>query len=442
MVHRIHHQILELELPREAGAIALQRRASRIFQEQVLPRLDAAFSRIAPTDRVVRIQELTVDLGNIGEAGWEEAFVEACVAQISQQVAECAFEVRPNQADNVENISREASSLEVLRFFLENGFMPWFASGMTVATLENDIQSADFTRISPAEKQRWRLFFQRNPAALKRLVWQFRAPFSTAFFASVLDIPETALAEVFRRATAAFHAVMTPQMRIRVLGNLLSADLQNVRQPADWSDVLAAVFSREMSDFKNPEKSKTHDEPEAIKRPATHMKPDVLEGIAVENAGLVILAAYLPTFFRKNELDLTAPENEALVFQAIHALHFMATGKTNPEEPSLILPKILCGLSLETPVPQDVELSSEIQSEVTNLLEAVIRNWSVLKSASPDGLRSGFLMRNGILTWQEDRQSWLLQVERLGQDLLLDHLPWTFGTVKLPWMEYFINTEW
>ncbi|MCC7246196.1 MAG: hypothetical protein IT269_10995, partial [Saprospiraceae bacterium] len=207
MVHRIHHQILELELPREAGAIALQRRASRIFQEQVLPRLDAAFSRIAPTDRVVRIQELTVDLGNIGEAGWEEAFVEACVSQISQQVAECAFEVRPNQAGNVENISREASSLEILRFFLENGFMPWFASGMTVATLENEIQAAismqegavqttTFTQqFSPAEKQRWRQFFQRNPAALKRLVWQFRAPFSMAIFASVLDIPETALAE-------------------------------------------------------------------------------------------------------------------------------------------------------------------------------------------------------------------------------------------------------
>ncbi|MCC7244078.1 MAG: hypothetical protein IT269_00245, partial [Saprospiraceae bacterium] len=252
----------------------------------------------------------------------------------------------------------------------------------------------------------------------------------------------TALAEAFRRAAAAFPAVITPQMRIRLLEKLLSADVQKIHQPADWPDVLAAVFSKEMSDFKNPEKSKTYDEPGAKKQSVPHMKPDVLNGIAVENAGLVILAAYLPAFFRKNGLDWSAPENEALVFQAIHALHFMATGKTNPEEPSLILPKILCGLPLETPVPQQVELSSEIQSEVTNLLEAVIRNWSVLKSASPDGLRSGFLTRKGILTWQEDRQSWLLQVERLGQDLLLDHLPWTFGTIKLPWMEYFINTEW
>ena len=92
-MHRIRRQILELELPREAGALALQGRVSRVFQEQVLPRLDEAFNRIAPDDRVVRIELLELDLGDIAEATWERDFVEKCVEQISLQVAEAAFAV-------------------------------------------------------------------------------------------------------------------------------------------------------------------------------------------------------------------------------------------------------------------------------------------------------------------------------------------------------------
>ena len=59
-MHRIRRQILELELPREAGALALQQRAGRVFQERVLPQLEAIFDRIAPPGRFVRIERLEV----------------------------------------------------------------------------------------------------------------------------------------------------------------------------------------------------------------------------------------------------------------------------------------------------------------------------------------------------------------------------------------------
>ena len=80
MTHRIRRQILELELPREAGAVALQRQAGHVFQEKVLPRLDELFSQIAPADRIVRLDRLEIDLGSIGETNWERNFVERCVA--------------------------------------------------------------------------------------------------------------------------------------------------------------------------------------------------------------------------------------------------------------------------------------------------------------------------------------------------------------------------
>ena len=48
----------------------------------------------------------------------------------------------------------------------------------------------------------------------------------------------------------------------------------------------------------------------------------------------------------------------------------------------------------------------------------------------------------GHLAWQESRQSWLLRVERLGHDILLDRLPWTISVVKLPWMDEMVQVEW
>jgi hypothetical protein len=160
-------------------------------------------------------------------------------------------------------------------------------------------------------------------------------------------------------------------------------------------------------------------------------------------AGIVLLGPYLPTFFQA--LDLLQPGSFSSIeaqFRAIHLLHYLATGQEHPEEPLLALPKILCGLALEEPVPAILSLEqSEIQ-EAESMLQALIRNWPALKSTSPDGLRSGFLQRQGILSRNEAQSTWLLRVERLGQDLLLERLPWSISVIKLPWMETSLQVEW
>lgn len=99
-------------------------------------------------------------------------------------------------------------------------------------------------------------------------------------------------------------------------------------------------------------------------------------------------------------------------------------------------------MPLETPLPQELGLSEESKLEATRLLEAIVRNWPVLKNTSPDGLRSGFIQRAGLLSWSEDRASWVLRVERLGQDLLLEKVPWSYSVIKLPWMERILTVEW
>jgi hypothetical protein len=87
-----------------------------------------------------------------------------------------------------------------------------------------------------------------------------------------------------------------------------------------------------------------------------------------------------------------------------------------------------------------IHISSAEQAEADHLLAAVIEHWGALGTASPDGLREGFLQREGKL---EKRQSgWFLHIENKTLDILLDRLPWNLSLLKLPWMEEILKVEW
>lgn len=166
-------------------------------------------------------------------------------------------------------------------------------------------------------------------------------------------------------------------------------------------------------------------------------------GMLIDHAGLALAAVYLPPFFEALNLTggkvFTGLEQQ---YRGIHLLHFMATGEENPEEPSLVIPKILCGLPVDEPVPLEIMLRETEKNECTNLLKAMIHNWPALKSTSPDGLRQAFLQRAGLLSWSEGRMAWLLRPERQAQDLLLERLPWGYSVIKLPWMPAMVQVEW
>ncbi|MBK9017223.1 MAG: hypothetical protein IPM82_25960 [Saprospiraceae bacterium] len=92
-------------------------------------------------------------------------------------------------------------------------------------------------------------------------------------------------------------------------------------------------------------------------------------------------------------------------------------------EHELLLGKILCGWSIEQPVPGRLRLSKAQSDECEAMLQAIIQHWGAIGNASPAGLREGYFEREGRLTQSE--LGWVLRVEqRSGLDLLLDRLPW------------------
>jgi hypothetical protein len=155
----------------------------------------------------------------------------------------------------------------------------------------------------------------------------------------------------------------------------------------------------------------------------------------------VLLHPFLNNLFRRlnlvsegNFIDTTAHQ------KALYILNYLSTGKITADEHELVIAKVLCAYPLQETVDSEIKYSKEELDEADNLLMAAIQQWEILKNTTPSGLREGFLQRKGKLFTRED--DLYLQVETSSIDVLLDHLPWNLGMVKLPWMNGILRVEW
>lgn len=162
----------------------------------------------------------------------------------------------------------------------------------------------------------------------------------------------------------------------------------------------------------------------------------------VPYAGMVLLHPFLTRLFEATGLT----ENGVLIptdaahSRAVQLLYYLAAGTAEVPEYDVVLPKLLCGLALDTPIERHNLLTDTDRQEAETLLQAAIRHWGALGQASSDSLREGFLQRDGKLLRRDD--GWLLQVESKTIDILMNRLPWGIGFVKLPWMNEILHVEW
>jgi hypothetical protein len=162
-----------------------------------------------------------------------------------------------------------------------------------------------------------------------------------------------------------------------------------------------------------------------------------IDSIYINNAGLVILAPFLTAFFKK--LNLVKDDKLTDKAKAITLLNYLVTGNIDFDEVDIVLNKIVCG-EVPDAFIKPTKITVDEKQEADDLLIAVIEHWSVLKNTSPDGLRGTFLQREGRLMFADNK--WSLKVQEQSFDMLLAHLPWGIGVVKLPWMEHVIYVEW
>ncbi|MBV8659991.1 MAG: hypothetical protein JO142_19395 [Burkholderiales bacterium] len=169
------------------------------------------------------------------------------------------------------------------------------------------------------------------------------------------------------------------------------------------------------------------------------------EPIYIANAGLVLLAFFTQRLFdRFGLLEERHFKDEAAQYRAIHCLAYLVDGHVDSNESDWVLNKLLCGAPLARPVPPLAGLDEETCGTMDDLLRAVIAHWKIIGNTSIPGLRGNFLQRQGRLTAEEGAggRHWRLVVQPAPFDMLLDQLPWSYSTIKLPWMEEVLYVDW
>jgi hypothetical protein len=466
MRHIIKTQVIEFATDTSAGAFELQHRLSTLYYRLMLPLIEKTFDRLAPSHRTVRLDSLSIDLGTLtlealDRANWAIEFEELLAREVREAILSQSLSNRVDLLPT--GIARQ------WLFYMKHGYLPWNAGTTDNEWYEKVLEemATDYTCIELLrklilgdERALLRITLSEVPDFLVHLTEALTGKNQseleswidsvTQFVGTSTVVAESTLpklrSQLWRQVLvyAASHPSAPPieVFEQAVLAEFGQEQLDKIfKAPATFGFVQFMPFiKKQMLKFnlKKETRVKSLSEKQVDKDPALPIQD---EGIFVVNAGLVLLYPFYAAFFKA--LELTHGDqfkNNDARMNALTMMHFLATGRTRFEEHELVVSKILCGCALEEPVePARISEPSVYEAEV--LLNEVIAQWSILKNTSIEALRESFLQRGGKLV-NSAGEKYRLIIAPDSLDVLLDHIPWSFSLIRLPWMEKVLSVEW
>ncbi|ERJ59853.1 contractile injection system tape measure protein [Sphingobacterium paucimobilis] len=159
----------------------------------------------------------------------------------------------------------------------------------------------------------------------------------------------------------------------------------------------------------------------------------------VHNAGVILIAAYLPRLFSILKYTENGQFcNQEKQIRAVFLIQYLIFGNTEYPEHELYFNKILTGIRIDKALPNSLDLTKE-EMEVSNqMLASILMHWQKVKTIG--ALREGFLQRGGLLYTKDDVLE--LSIDQKAFDMLLDYVSWNYKTIRFQWMEKTILTNW
>ena len=161
-----------MNLPRKDEAFAFQTRVSDLLQNGLNNSLEDVLDRAFPPDKIIRIDSLSIDLGNISASNFEQEFKTRFIEALTKSLATKKEDLDVvNDEDTV--FSKARSLLNAFIFFLEKGYLPWYSSVEKKPDWETELLNA----LSDKEYEyllNWlRDNYKERPVIVERLVLQF-----------------------------------------------------------------------------------------------------------------------------------------------------------------------------------------------------------------------------------------------------------------------------
>ena len=467
--HHVNRVTLDFVYKKEAEENALQK-TKAFFYDKALPALSHVLDDV---QQDLYLDKLEIDVGVTSPDDFTVSFQRALAKALGRLNPHPA-----NFASSQPQGGRQAAA-EPLFFYLRKGYWPWnyqrkseaeleayvdvfFKTEDATSTLLQQISQEEafvatrFLYLELAKKKRWQQLIRglqkRHPvferwlfSASEEILPQARTPASfyhrlVLFLLQSLPIKTASdtrqwLAELLTTLPA-LTATATKQLLTgirRLHGPSLQLQLPEV---LNQMKVYAENTSRGSVEETGPYP------PKASAQSTGQQDQEETEKINIANAGLILFHPFLPAVFEdlkwtdrtKRFVSRTAQQ------KAVLSLQYLLNGKSRQPEHTLVLNKLLCNWPLHMPVGTATKFSTREKTALAELSSSLREYWDILKNTSHRGLIESFVARPGLV--QKTADGYLLQIERKTIDILLESLPFAINTIKLPWNEYLLYTEW
>ncbi len=454
--HIIKNATLDFRFNGNTDGFAIQQEVKDWFDE-FIAQLDHEMIDLSVDDKVVSINELQLEV-ELSGTDWRQQASHKLLEQLKDRLRLIKTGMVSSSGYVVKQPGQHFA--QVFLYFLQHGYLPWQSalstSSQWVGPMEELMNNADSDFVVQLIN-----VLSQSATAKERFIKNIPFQSAIALFtkSNILSGEQQQIAKGFQlvldntsynknsgdneKLFSIFLQAITVGFNENQLQQaLIQLEQTNFPASKDAVKVLRGLGLSSMKSILNGEKDELkkgpNKNPREIKQPAPGPIPE--EGIYLSNAGLVIIAAMIPALFQKTGL-VDNDNNIRDIDRAVCFINYLATGNEQMEEFELALPKILCGVDIDTVIDtKGFSIDDTLEKESTEMLSAVIEHWGILKNTSIAGLRESFLIRNGKLSF--DGNDWLLQAGPQSYDMLLQHLPWNFTMIKFSWMKQLLKTEW
>ena len=421
---------------------------SQFLKDELFPRLEMLFEEYNLPGDIVRFNELSINL-SVENRKDLKAIKYEIEKQIDRQLKQSIKNVKSSneierlafEKDKIadQTISTSENLNSIFLFFLENGYLPWYANKEEFQKLLSS-ESLIGSFKNTAFLKKIKSFFSSNETIIDRFVFQLSDEVLIAFLHEITPKLEGFKVPVLNFSKSLKSTERNLFWKSLILLSILEKSLAESALQLTINSLLDKNTSKEVLDDLTQVEIDSENKEIEVKTDLYFFEKTRGE-IAVQNAGLILLHPFFKTFFVETEIaDKTGLLQKNKLELATQVLHFIATGEEQFFEGNMVLEKFLIGVPLKMPIPNQSLLTDTIRNEVIVLLENVIKNWPALKKTSPAGLCQMFIQRNGKLI--QKKNGFKLVVERNAQDVLLERLNWNISMIQLPWKKDLLFVEW
>lgn len=427
----------------------------------IIPALNNKLDELFDAGEITTLDKIEIDIGTISSNATAEEWTERIVEKLEKKLQAISLKQKAGDNNRANTKNKIQHAVEVLCWFLKTGSL---MRGSLYASVDEllkqlaqsdtdertllkkaliDIPDADIVagRLAAMTLENQLLFLQLFVPGLSAPAWR-------NFSKKIFSLIEQLLKQKNYIGLSSVSAVFYKMLKAAFL-HLITSAKENKLIPAKQFMNMVKTLPGKIVAGKTSIMNYVHDKQEEFTLPREKDKIAVDDekmitdstAVFVDNAGMSLVAAYLPSFFES--LQLTNGKifyNNRKQQHAIYLIHYLGTGEINAGEERLLFAKLLCGWPLQMPCYNEDSLSKEEIIASEDLLASLIEHWKALKTTSAAGLRESFLQRSGKLSEKEDH--FVLQPEQQTIDILLEEVPWTFRLIKLPWMKKLIEVEW